>query len=166
MKALVVYSTKTGCTEGVAERIGKELAAHGVAVDVMAADKAPSPEAYDAVVVGSGIRAGQWHSSAKAWFSAHADALRELPVAMYTCCLTMADDAEKTEEVRAYTDSLLAGSGIEPIDIGLFAGWNEPKAFGFAERTILKVMKAPQGDFRDWDAIDEWTRGVAPRLSA
>jgi hypothetical protein len=28
----------------------------------------------------------------------------------------------------------------------------------------MKAMKAPQGDFRDMDAVAEWTRGVAGKL--
>ncbi|MBW6469377.1 MAG: hypothetical protein K0B85_09505, partial [Coriobacteriia bacterium] len=69
------------------------------------------------------------------------------------------------DEVRAYTDPVLAESGIEPVAIGLFGGWFEPKQFNLVERTVLKAMKAPQGDHRDWDAIDAWTAGVAPKLT-
>lgn len=79
-------------------------------------------------------------------------------------CLTIATDPEKADEVRAYADPILAESGIEPVDLGLFGGWFDPKHFGFIERTVLKAMKAPEGDHRDWDAIDEWTAGVAPKL--
>lgn len=166
MRALVVYGTKSGCTEGIAKRIGEQLAAYGASVEVTAAEKAPSPTGFDAVVVGSGVRAGNWHGAAKSWVQSNADALKEMPVAFYTCGLTLADDPSKTDEVRAYTDPLIEATGVTPVDIGLFAGWNEPDSFGFGERTIMKLMKAPRGDFRDWDAIDAWAESVAPRLSA
>jgi menaquinone-dependent protoporphyrinogen IX oxidase len=78
-RVLIVYGTGTGCTAGVAQRIGETIASRGVGVDV-------------------------------------------------------------------------------------FAGWNEPKRFSLVERTIMKVMKAPEGDFRDWEAIDSWAEQVAPRL--
>ena len=55
---------------------------------------------------------------------------------------------------------------VQPVDISLFAGWNEPKHFSFVERTIMKMMKAPQGDFRDWAAIDAWSGKVAGQLLA
>lgn len=164
-KILVVYGTKSGCTSGVAERIGSALFATGTSVDVLPAEDKPDPAGYDGVVVGSGIRVGQWHSAVKEWVKANAESLGAKPTALYTVCLTLVTSPEKVEEVRAYTDPILAESGIEPVDIGLFNGWFEPKEFGLVERTVLKAMKAPQGDHRDWDAIDAWTAGVAPKLT-
>jgi menaquinone-dependent protoporphyrinogen oxidase len=94
----------------------------------------------------------------------HAAALKDTPVAFFTACLTMAQDPSKEAEVRAYTDALITATGVRPTEIGLFAGWNEPKRFPFIERSLLKMMKAPEGDFRDWDAIETWTREVAIAL--
>lgn len=161
---LVVYGTKTGCTKGVAEKIGETLTALGHSVQVSAAEKAPGADGFDAVIVGSGVRAGNWHGAVKQWVSANADALKARPTALYTACLTMASTPEKADEVRAYTDTLLAETGIEPVDYGLFAGMNVPSAFSLPERLIMKAMKAPQGDFRDMDAVAAWATGLSPRL--
>lgn len=162
-KVLVVYGTGTGCTAGVAERIGKALGADA-SVDVVAAKDAPAADGYDAVFVGSGVRAGNWHAPVNSWVAANAAALKAVPVAFFTACLTMAQDPSKADEVRAYTDALVAETGVKPIDIGTFAGWNEAKRFSFVERTILKLMKAPEGDFRQWDEIDEWAAATATRM--
>jgi len=163
-KVLVVYGTKSGCTTGVAEEIGKTLAAEGASVDVVPAERAGDPSGYDAVVVGSGIRAGQWHEVVRTWVAGNAESLKTRPVAFYTCGLMINEGSEKIAEVTAYTDPLIEQTGVKPVDLGLFAGWNEPKKFSFAERMIMKVMKTPQGDFRDFAAIDEWTRGAASKL--
>lgn len=165
-KVLVVYGTGTGCTAGIADRIGKAVAAKGASVEVHPAKSAPDPAGYDAVLVGSGIRAGNWHAPVKDWVAKNAGTLKDKPVAFFTACLTMAQDPSKSDEVRAYTDLLIAETGVKPVDIGLFAGWNEPKHFSFGERTIMKIMKAPQGDFRDWAAIDSWSEKVAGQLPA
>ena len=165
MKALVVYGTKSGCTTGVAEAIGNTLAEKGFSVDVMPAEKAGAAGGYDAVVVGSGVRAGNWHAGARTWVTENAEALKAMPVAFFTCGLTAAD-AEKADEMRVYTDPLIAESGVTPVDIGLFAGWNEPKKFSFVERSVMKLMKAPEGDFRDFDAIKSWAEKITPQLSA
>lgn len=163
-KVLVVYGTKSGCTAGVAERIAKTLADEGATVDLVAADEAGSAGDYDAVVVGSGVRGGSWHEAARKWVADNAEVLKSRPTAFYTCGLTITQGPDKLDEVRAYTDPLIAETGVDPVEVGLFAGWNEPMEFTFVERTILKMMKAPTGDFRDWAAIDAWTKGVAPRL--
>ena len=65
--------------------------------------------------------------------------------------------------------SVLAGGNLSvtasdtALDIGLFAGWNDPAKFGFMERSIFKLMKAPQGDFRDFAAVDGWTEQITPQ---
>ena len=163
-KALVVYGTKTGCTAGIAEAIGDALRAMGVEADVKRAEAKPELAGYDAVLVGSGVRAGQWHGSVKQWLTAHSETLKERPLALFTACLTMAATPEKANEVRAYTDPLLAETGLTPVDIGLFAGMNVTKTFSLPERLIMKAMKAPEGDFRDLEAVAAWTREAAPML--
>jgi menaquinone-dependent protoporphyrinogen oxidase len=163
-KALVVYGTGSGCTAGVAERIGAAIADGSATVDVVAAKDAPSPSGYDVVFIGSGVRAGNWHQAVKDYVTKNASALKGRKVAFYTVCLTLATDPSKTGEVGAYTDALVAETGVEPVDTGLFAGWNEPTRFSFIERTIMKLMKAPEGDFRDWAAVDAWAKTTAPEL--
>lgn len=165
MKTLVVYGTKSGCTAGVAEQIGKTLTERGVATEVFTAEDAPEASGYDSVIVGSGIRAGQWHGSAKGWLETNAASLKERPVALFSCCLSMSDDG-KRDEVIAYADPLIEATGITPVDVGAFAGWNQPKSFSFLERSILKLMKAPEGDFRDMSAVAEWTETVAATFEA
>jgi menaquinone-dependent protoporphyrinogen oxidase len=161
---LVVYATKTGCTAGIATAIAEALAAAGATVDVRPVEDKPDPSGYAAAVIGSGVRVGSWHGSIKQWVNANAETLKARPVAFFTACLTMATDPEKTDEVRAYTDPLIAESGVTPVAVGLFAGMNEPKRFSLPERLIMKAMKAPEGDFRDLDAVAAWAHEIAPDL--
>lgn len=163
-KVLVVFGTKSGCTRGVAERIGETLSAKGAAVTVAAAESAGDPGDFDAVVAGSGVRAGTWHAPVREWVTANAQALKAMPVAFFTCGLIITQGDEKEPEVRAYTDTLISETGVEPRAVGLFAGWNEPKEFSFIERSVMKLMKAPQGDFRDMDRISAWAESLVATL--
>lgn len=161
---LIVYGTKTGCTSGIADAIGTEFESIGASVRVVAAEDAPSAAEYDAIVVGSGVRAGNWHGSVKKWVSANAEALKSRPTAFFTACLTLASEPEKTDEVRAYTDALITETGVQPFSVGLFKGLNEPKRFSLPERLILKALKAPEGDFREMDVVSAWARDIAAEL--
>jgi len=163
-KVLVVYGTKTGCTAGIAQRVGDTLAASGSQVRIVSAEDKPDPSEYDAVVVGSGVRAGSWHGAVKTWVTSNAGALKTKPVAFFTACLTMASDPDKADDVRAYTDPLIAETGVTPIDVGLFAGMNQPKTFSLPERLIMKAMKSPEGDFRDFEAVGAWAEALAVKL--
>jgi menaquinone-dependent protoporphyrinogen oxidase len=163
-KVLVTYATKSGSASGIAGRIGETLAASGVAVDVKPVGDAPDASAYDAVVVGSGVRMSSWEEPAKRWVKANAGMLKGKPVAFFTVGLTLVTEPAKTAEVRSWTDPLIAESGVKPVDIGLFDGWFVPKRFSLLERTIMRAMKAPEGDHRDMRAVSEWATAVAPKL--
>lgn len=163
-RILVAHATKTGCTAGVAEKIAETLTAAGADVTVAPTSDKLDVAAFDAVVLGSGVRAGKWHGSARKLLDRDAAALTGKPLALFTVCLTMADTPEKADEVRAYTEPLLQKAGLRPVDVGLFAGWFVPEHFGFVGRTILKKMGATEGDHREWDKIEAWAREIAPRL--
>ncbi len=164
-KVLVVYESGTGCTAGVAERIGNALSARGARVDVMPFDSKPDPAGYEAVVAGCGARAGSWHGAAKKWVVANASALKSMPLALFTVGIALAHGPEKADEMRHYTDPLVAKSGVEPLDVGVFAGWYEPEKFSFMERRIMNIAKAPEGDHRDWNAIEDWATALVPKLA-
>ncbi|MBN2405848.1 MAG: flavodoxin domain-containing protein [Coriobacteriia bacterium] len=163
---LVVYGTKTGCTTSIAEHIGATLVDAGWVVDVTAAEEKPDPSAYDAVIVGSGVRAGNWHGPVKSWVTTYAQTLKGMPTAFFTTGLTIARGPESADEVRAYTDPLVEATGVQPVDIGLFPGMNDLKKLSLPERLIMKAMKVPEGDFRDMDAVADWTREVVGKLGA
>lgn len=172
---LVVYGTRSGCTSTIAGRLGEALRGlpeglPGPAdggppeVDVADADSAPSPGRYDAVVVGSGVRNGQWHPSAQDWVRLHADVLRDTPVAFFTVGLMVTMDPSRAEEVRRYTAPLVEATGVEPVDVGVFAGWYHPEKFRLADRIRARMKHLPVGDFRDLAAVDRWAAAVAPLL--
>lgn len=47
----------------------------------------------------------------------------------------------------------------------VFAGRLERASLGLAERAAAKVVHAPEGDCRDWDAIDAFAGEIASQLS-
>jgi len=163
-RVLVVYGTKRGCTREIADGIGERLAADGANVEVLQAAEAPAPDGYDAVVVGSGIRMSQWHEPVRAWVDANAMALREMPVESYTACLTIVNEPERIDEIGSWSRTVEHAAGVTVVDSGIIAGWFVPRQFGLLERIVLMGMKTPQGDFRDFAAIDAWADKIAPEL--
>jgi menaquinone-dependent protoporphyrinogen oxidase len=54
----------------------------------------------------------------------------------------------------------------QPDSIGLFAGKMDYQKLSFFERTIIKkAIKLPEGDFRNWDAINRWAESLQPVLA-
>ncbi len=55
-------------------------------------------------------------------------------------------------------------TATHPREHRVFAGRLEMRRLGFVQRTIARAVHAGEGDFRDWDAIQEWATGIADAL--
>jgi menaquinone-dependent protoporphyrinogen oxidase len=55
---------------------------------------------------------------------------------------------------------------LRPRDHHVFFGALDPEKLGFAERMVVKGVRAPVGDFRDWDDIRAWADAIAADLDA
>ena len=165
-RILIVYGSRCGSTEGVAEAIGQILSKAGAKVDVRPVKNVADPSPYQALVVGSAIRMGKWLPEAVAFVKTHQDTLRRLPVAYFAVCLTMKDDTmQNRRKASGFLDPVLKQfPQVKPVDIGLFAGAVDYKKLSFAYSLVLKVKGAPEGDFRNWEAIRTWAAGVHPAL--
>ena len=47
----------------------------------------------------------------------------------------------------------------------VFTGRLDRASLGLGERLITRMVQAPEGDFRDWEAIDAWAREIASELN-
>jgi len=166
-RILVAYASKAGATKTVAEAMGQELGREGASVDVVSVQDVKDMRGYDAVVVGSGIRAGNVYGDAVKFLSAHSAVLAGKPVAYFIVCATMqAPTDENRRTVMGYVDHWKKRvPQIEPIDVGLFAGAIDYGKIGLVPRTVLKLMKAGEGDWRDWDAIRTWAAELRRKLA-
>jgi len=164
---LVAYGTWAGSTAEVAEEIGKTLREAGLSVDVKSARDVDDVSAYGGVVVGSGVRAGRLHPHVRKFLKAHYAALGEIPVAYFVVCLSMMKDTEEERrEAMGYLDGAReAAPQVEPIGVGLFGGVMDFSKLGGPMRLMMRTMKSPEGDYRDWDAIQAWAREIQPALS-
>jgi len=168
-KILVTYATAAGSTGEVAEAIGKTLGEQGATVDVRRAKEVDDASGYDAVVLGTGVRAGRTYAEAGSFLKKHEGTLSEMPVACFVVCATMKDDTEDScREASGYLDAMLeATPGIKPVSAGTFAGVIDFEKLPWLLSTILKVfMKEPGGDYRDWEAIRTWAAEVYPALTS
>ena len=162
-KILVAYASRAGSSGEVAEAIGEVLCGGGAAVDVRLAKDVTDVSPYRAVVVGSAIYMGRWMSEAVKFVETHRDALSRVPVAYFTVCLTMKDDTEENRRtVAAYLDPVR--EVVQPLDVGLFAGRLDYSKLPFLYRLIIKAMKQPEGDYRNWEAIRAWAGELVPLL--
>ena len=161
-KILVAYATAAGSTGEVAEAIGKTLRDGGAEVDVRPAKELTDVSGYRAVVLGTGIRAGQVYGEAATFVETHQGVLSKAPVAYFVVCSTMEEDTEENRATASgYLDQLREKAPmVQPVAKGLFAGTVNFKKLPLPLKLILKGMKKPEGDWRDWDAICAWATNL------
>jgi menaquinone-dependent protoporphyrinogen oxidase len=168
-KTLIAYASAAGSTAEVAEAIGKTLQERGATVDVRRAQEVQDLSGYDAVVIGTGVRAGKTYAEAGQFMAAHGAALSKLPVAGFVVCLSVRDAAgPDCPEAEGYLDALFGqATGVEPVSKGLFAGAVDYAKLPWLLGLILKrLKKEPGGDYRDWSAIEAWASALPPLLAA
>ena len=154
-KVLVAYATRAGSTAGVAERVAEILDQKGFEAHALEIRKAGDTAPYYAVVLGSSIRAGKLLPEVLDFLEKNKADLTAKPLAAFVVCLTMKERDDKSRTTAgAYLDPVRML--VTPLSEGLFAGAYDPSKLGFVERTVMKMIKAPAGDFRNWAEIETW----------
>jgi menaquinone-dependent protoporphyrinogen oxidase len=160
-KVLVTYASKHGSTEGIARGIADRLSELGHAAELRSVDQVQDLDGYEAVVLGSAIYAGSWLGEATAFARRFSSTLAGLHVWLFSSGplgTHVEDAAEQPKQLGELSDKL------HPREHKVFFGALDPEALGFAERMIVKAIKAPTGDFRDWEAIRSWADGIGRDL--
>jgi menaquinone-dependent protoporphyrinogen oxidase len=158
---LVAYASKHGGTEGIATAIAARLQERGlgsVARPVAGIDELPDVRA---VVLGSGVYAGSWLKDATAFAERHTDALAGVPVWLFSSGPLGEQVIDDEEQPRQLAD---LRRRLSPRGHETFFGALDRSKLSFGERMIVKAVKAPDGDFRDWDAIAAWADTIADEL--
>jgi menaquinone-dependent protoporphyrinogen oxidase len=159
---LVVSASKHGSTAEIAQAIGAEVAKHGVEVTVADIDDLPLLIDFDGYVLGSAVYAGHWVAELRRFVEVHHHLLSARPLWLFSSG-PLGDSsipAEEPAEVADFARSLGA------LDHRVFEGRLQHEALNLAERAVIRYMHAPYGDFRHWDEIHDWARGIAETVLA
>lgn len=86
MKVLIVYSTKNGVSRRCCEMLAEGIDSFATVEIYDVNDAPPSPEGYDACVVGGSIRMTKLNKKLKAYLRVNAKTLSNMPSAAFICC--------------------------------------------------------------------------------
>lgn len=165
MKVLIAVASKHGSTREIALAITRELQGADIAVDILdlAAGEITNIGGYDAIILGSAIYAGNWLPEAKLFAQKYHDELSRLPVWIFSSGPLGADNPQPHDD----PEKLAVPMGqVRARDHRVFVGKVDPAELGLGERLIVKMVRAPKGDFRDWEEIKGWGRQIATQLHA
>jgi menaquinone-dependent protoporphyrinogen oxidase len=164
-KVLVAYASKYGATKEIAEKIGLVLKDAGFSVDVLPAEKVPDVSSYKAVVLGSAVYIGGWRRQAARFLRVNEKTLAERPLWLFSSGPTGPGDPVELVQGWRFPKALQhIADRVKPLDIALFQGAAFPEKLSGIGRWLMKKVKAPLGDFRDWNAITAWAGTIAAKL--
>jgi menaquinone-dependent protoporphyrinogen oxidase len=162
MRVLVTAASRHGSTREIAEAIARGLTSRGVEADARPVEELESLDDYDAFVIGSGVYVGHWLEPARELVETQAAALAAAPVWLFSCGPLGAPEALKPEGEPVDVEELVRTT--QPVEHRVFAGRLDRSLLGFGEKALVVAVRAPEGDFRDWDAIDAFAGEIAERL--
>lgn len=173
MKVLVAYASRHGATAGIAERIAEVIRAEGHTADTVQLPAATSVDDYDACVVGSSAYLGHWEKAASAFVREHRDGLVARPVWLFTSgplgTEEVDEQGQNVRESAAPRELPELTDAIAPREHHVFFGALDPKTLGVGARVIRKLPAGrkllPEGDFRDWQEIEDWARSIVRALA-
>lgn len=171
---LVAYASRHGFTQGIADRIATTLRESGRTVDERPVASVGDVSGYDGCVIGSAAYIGQWLTPATEFVRSHRDALSTRPVWLFSSgpLGTATTDAKGRDVREAFEPRQFAEfrTLLQPRGLRVFFGGLDPSRLGRGERLVRTApamrQLMPEGDFRDWPAIDAWAQEIALELSS
>jgi len=161
MTVLVAFASRHGATAEIAYTIAAALADHGVGTEVAEIQQVNDVAPYDAVVLGSGIYMGRWVKPAAEFVKAHSGELRSRPVWLFSSG-PVGDPPQPNHPDAAAIEAITSAAGARAHRV--FAGKLDRSELSLKERAAVRVVGAPEGDYRDWGAIREWAVEIAREL--
>ena len=161
MRVMVACASKHGSTEGIASAIAERLHQLGHDANAVRVSEVPDLSGTEAVVLGSAVYAGSWMKEAIGFADANAEVLADMPVWLLSSGplgTEVHDDEEQPRQLAELTEQL------RPEAHRTFFGALDHSKLSFGERMMVKAVKTPEGDFRDWNAISGWADEIAREL--
>lgn len=161
MKVLVAVGSKYGSTRDVARAIAEALRELGFDVDCEDACDVRSVTYYDAIIVGSAVYGGLWRRDASALIRDHTEVLRNRDVWLFSVGMTSV-----TEPGQPLDEAEQLAADVRARDHWRFDGRLDPELLNIGEKALVRAIRPPIGDFRDFSAVKSWAQRVGADLAS
>ena len=159
MNVLVADASRHGATRGIAERLAEVIERAGLDVVRVPLPAATAPPGFDAAVIGSAVYMGHWMKEATAFVEAHRHHLAARPLWLFSSGPVGPRVLPEPREIATLRQ---LGSVREHR---VFAGALDRSRLTGPERFIATAVRAREGDFRDWAAIEQWALSIVSALA-
>lgn len=162
MKILVAVASKHGSTYEIAEAIAEELEEVGVNAELQEIKQDPYIPDYDAAIIGSAVYMGRWLKEATRYLENNQVLLQKIPIWLFSSG-PLGDDLMEDEGEPYNLNELFEITKARGHKV--FVGKLDEKDLGLREKLVIRMVKAPTGDFRDWQDVSDWVSEIVRILN-
>lgn len=175
-KVLILYGTRWGSTEEIAQELANILNENDIEVDLINLETTkkrnyPSLDDYDGILFGSGIKIKKWTKSARKFLKKYADELKakQNALGIFVSCGDGGIPEKREEAKKKYIKDMLdsydinasmheAFGGVIDLTEGSKMGKMSVKMMNLAAKDDPLLEANEKNDTRDWDRIKAFGR--------
>jgi menaquinone-dependent protoporphyrinogen oxidase len=140
MTTLILYATKYGAAQEIAQRIKNRM--DNAVLHNLKDENIPALDQFDCVVIGSSLYAGSIRKEAKKFMALYADSLKGKKIGLFLSGI--GGENEKSERTcinNNFPDVILKASKVSFVLGGAF----DPKKAGLFDRLIMRIVTRKSG---------------------
>lgn len=170
MKTLIVYFSKYGQTQAIAQRIKSVIAAADGTVEILDATQAlaiRSLAEYDAIILGSPIYVSRHSKILGRFIKKHLESLNQKQTAFFSVSLSAAGDTTQQKDATDCMNRFLKSCNWRPATTMVFAGAVPYRKYNWLIRWMMKqIVRKAGGDtdtsrnyeYTDWSDVEQFGR--------
>ena len=147
MNVLILYASHAGATRSCADILEEKLLRHNSVTKVEVGSPLPSPDGFDAVVIGSPIRMGSMDKRLKKYIVQHISLLSSIPTCVFFCC-------GYPRQFDEYVDTQIPKELTCSLGVRCFGGELKPEKCRGLDKLVVRIARnGIRGqDFEESDA--------------
>ncbi|MDR0713253.1 MAG: flavodoxin domain-containing protein [Bacteroidales bacterium] len=158
MKTAIIYTSKHGTTEKVAQMIAERLTGNQVSIIDLKKEKCPDVNSFEGIILGTSIYASAPSKTMQCFCKENIEALKQKRLALFVCGMEPDSAKQQQELAKAYPQEL-----YEYAVSKCFAGGEfQFEKMNFFERAIIKRIAKTDKSVSQIkkDAIDKFVIGL------
>lgn len=171
-RLLILYSTTDGHTLKICHRLQEVIEEAGHDTELVAVGDAGNLDlaSFDKIVIGASIRYGKHSREVTELIHRHRALLESTPNAFFSVNLVARKPNRNQPETNPYLRKFLKNIGWKPRQLAVFAGKLDYPRYGFADRTMIRLIMWMTGgptdpasvvEYTDWKQVESFGRLIS-----
>ncbi|CAM3819234.1 menaquinone-dependent protoporphyrinogen IX dehydrogenase [Parendozoicomonas haliclonae] len=174
---LILYATRDGQTQRIAECISQQLQEGGLSVELVNLNDGVEVDLtrYDSVLIGAPIRYGHHLKVVRRFIDRNLLQLSHMPCGFFSINLTARKPEKQDPDTNRYMQKFLSKSLWKPGYLGVLAGSLQYSRYAWYDRLMIQlIMKITGGstdssvdvEYTNWERVKGFAQGYGEYLQS